>query len=94
MVAINNLLLGGAGLGADAQWEVASNHTAAHSDFSSPATGDYRLRASSKLVGKAVDPGTANGVSLRLEREYAFPQRGRILSQGLLSPGAIQSTVP
>ena len=56
--------------------------------------GDYRLRAKSKLVGKAVEPGVANGVSLRLEREYVHPLQGRPVPTGPLNPGALQSVAP
>jgi hypothetical protein len=94
VVAVNNLLVGGTDFGAEPQWEIASNHRAADADLASPATGDYRLRASSALVGKAVDPGSANGLSLRPEREYAFPAPGRMPLPGFLSPGALQSVAP
>ena len=38
-----------------------------------------------------VDPGAANGVSLRLDREYVSPLRGRAVPAGPLNPGALQS---
>ena len=94
VVLINNLTLGNAGLTAEVPWESQSNVAAGPEDMASAASGDYRLRASSALVGKGVDPGTANGVSLRLEREYVHPLQGRRLPAGPLNPGALQSVAP
>ena len=94
VVVSNNVLLGNAKLEQEPQWESKSNFVATPSDLVSAATGDYRLRASSTLVGKAIDPGTANGVSLRLEREYDRPMHSRPLPAGRSSPGAVQSVAP
>jgi hypothetical protein len=87
-------LLGNATLAVERQWESTSNIVAGRADMASAATGDYRLRAASPLVGKAVEPATANGVSLRLDREYAHPLQGRRLPAGPLNPGALQSVAP
>ena len=94
VVLINNLLLGNATLTAERQWESASNIVAQRADVASAASGDYRLRAASPLVGMAVEPGTANGVSLRLEQEYVHPLRSRRLPAAPLNPGALQSVAP
>ena len=91
VVASNNLLLGNATLDSQPHWEMASNAVARDADVVSVANGDYRLRAASPLVGKTVDPGAANGVSLRLDREYVSPLRGRAVPAGPLNPGALQS---
>ena len=79
VVLINNLTLGNATLAAEVSWESRANAVAGPEDVVSAAAGDYRLRASSALVGKGIDPGTADGVSLRLEREYVHPLQGRPL---------------
>jgi hypothetical protein len=94
VVLINNLLLGNAVLDGEHPWESAFNVVARHADMASPANGDYRLRAGSPLVGKAVEPGVANGVSLRLLQEYVHPLQGRPLPAGPLNPGALQSLAP
>lgn len=94
VVLINNLLLGNARLDAKHHWEAASNIFAGGADVASAASGDYRLRARSPQVGKAVDPGAANGVSLRLEQEYSHPRHSRPLPAGPLNPGALQSVAP
>ena len=94
VVLINNLTLGSATLAPEAPWESRSNVVAAPEDLASAANGDYRLRASSPLVAKGIDPGMANGVPLRLEREYVHPLQGRRLHTGPLNPGALQSVAP
>ncbi len=90
----NNLLLGNARLAQDSRWDLAANFVAGPSDVASVATGDLRLRASSALVRKAVEPGAANGVSMRLERESDYPMHSRPVPAGDLSPGALQSVAP
>ncbi len=94
VVLINNLTLGNAALVAEVNWESRANAVAGPEDVVSAAAGDYRLRASSALVGKGIDPGTANEVSLRLEREYVHPMRGRSSPAGPVNPGALQSVAP
>jgi len=94
VVLVNNLMLGNASLATDIAWESRNNRIAGPGDFASAPNGDYRLRAGSALVGKGVEPDAANGVSMRLEREYDHPLRGRPLPAGPLSPGALQSVAP
>jgi len=94
VVLVNNLMLGNATLATEKGWEFRSNMVAKPADFASASNGDYRLRSSSALVGKGIEPGAANGVSLRLDREYDHPLQGRRLSAGPLSPGALQSVAP
>jgi hypothetical protein len=91
---INNLQLGNATFELETTWESRSNVVAQRSDLVSPATGDFRLRASSPLVGRAVDPGVANDVPLRMAREYVHPMRSRAVPNGPLNPGAAQSVAP
>jgi hypothetical protein len=94
VVLINNLLLGNTILEASREWESDSNHVVTRDDMVSAPIGDYRLRAASPLVGKAIEPGSAHGRSLRLEREYVHPLQGRPLPAGPLNPGALQSMSP
>jgi len=94
VVLINNLLLGNAILEPRPDWESDSNQVAQRDDMVSAATGDYRLRAASSLVGKAIEPGSAHGRALRLEREYVHPLQSRPLPEGPLNPGALQSVSP
>jgi hypothetical protein len=94
VVLINNLLLGNARLDAKRDWESESNLVAKRDVVVSAATGDYRLRAASSLVGKAIEPGTAHAQSLRLEREYVHPMQSQPLQSGPLNPGALQRVAP
>ena len=94
VLVYNNLLLGNVSLEQNPLWEAAANFVAGSSDVVSAATGDFRLRASSPLVWKAVEPGAANGVSMRLERETDQPLHSRPMPGGGLSPGALQRVAP
>jgi len=94
VVLINNVLLGNGPLAIERSWEAVANGVARPADMVSAESGDYRLRAHSGLVGKAVEPGAANGMSLRLEREYVHPMQGHRLPAGPLNPGALQSVAP
>lgn len=92
--AVNNLLLGKSRLESAGPGEYAANFDAQWSDVALAVRQDYRLKKSSKLVGKAVDPGEANGIRLRPDREYVHPRHSRLLGHGPLSPGALQSPAP
>jgi hypothetical protein len=94
VVLVNNLMLGNASLATDIASESRNNRVVGPGEFASAANGDYRLRAGSALVGRGVEPDPANGVSLRLDREYDHPLRGHPLPAGPLSPGALQSVAP
>ena len=94
IVAINNLLVGRGTLDAAGPGKYIGNAVADKSAIFSRTTYDYRLKKSSLLVGKAADPGQADGVKLRPEREYVHPMQTRALGRGPLSPGALQSTAP
>ena len=89
--AVNNLLFGKGELGAAGRGEYRANFHARAGDFASPATYDYRLKRRSKLIGKAEDPGSADGVDLRPAREYVNPRQSRPVPPILYSPGAMQS---
>jgi hypothetical protein len=94
IVAINNLLLGHGTLDAAGPGKYLNNVVADKSEIASRPMYDYRLKKSSLLVGKAADPGQANGVKLRPEREYVHPMQTRPLGNAPLSPGALQSIAP
>ena len=83
---LNNLLAGRGGFDADRSWKVAGNARAEPDDMPLAGIGDYRLDSASKLIRTAVDPGAANGVSLRLEREYVHPHDSRTLHRAASNP--------
>jgi len=91
---VNNLLLGNGRFDLADPAESTGNLHAEPGDVASMPTGDYRLRRRSALAGKAADPGKANGVKLRPEREYVHPRQSRPLPRGPQSPGALQSMAP
>jgi len=94
VVAINNLLLGRGSLESAGGGLYGDNVVADRREFAAPASFDYRLKKSSLLVGKAQDPGTANGVKLRPLREYIHPMQTRPLRGAPYSPGALQGVAP
>jgi hypothetical protein len=92
--AVNNLLLGSGSLESAIAGEYAANISAHRSDFAAALRQDYRLRSGAKPVGRALDPGVADGVPLRPEREYVHPRQTRTIGSGPYSPGALQSIAP
>jgi hypothetical protein len=75
--------------------EYSHNFHAEWSDVTLAPRYDYRLKANSPLVGKAVDPGEANGVKLRPGLEYVHPRSTRpIAVSDRLDPGAFQTVAP
>ena len=91
---LNNLLAGRGEFDAAPSWNVGGNARAEPNDIPLASAGDYRLDSTSKLVGTAVDPGTANGINLGLEREYVHPRASRPLHGPVSNPGALQTLLP
>jgi hypothetical protein len=94
VLAINNLLLGRGSLGSTGAGQYRGNVVADRRELAAPPSFDYRLRKGSALVGKAQDPGTANGTQLRPLLEYVHPMQTRPLRGMPYSPGAVQSVAP
>ena len=94
IVAINNLLVGHGALDSAGPGTYVNNVVADDREIVSRQRYDYRLTKNSLLVGRAVDPGMANGVKLRPEREYLHPMQTRPLGKSPLSPGALQTVAP
>jgi hypothetical protein len=92
--AVDNLLLGKGQLDSRDGGEYASNFNVDYKDFALAVRQDYRVKSDSRLVGKEVDPGEANGVSLAPTREYVHPRQTRPLSGKVGLPGALQSLAP
>jgi hypothetical protein len=67
---VNNVFAGSGTLLAG-PGEAVNNATVARSVFLNAAAFDYRLRESSAVIGRGIDPGTAHGVELRPVAEYA-----------------------
>jgi len=91
VLAVNNLLVGPAALQTGAPGEVRNNFNVQRSAID-PA--DFALRPGSPLLGKAVDPGSANGQPLRPQREYIHTARSVALEQAPHNPGAVQHLKP
>lgn len=90
--AINNLLVGKGKLEAAGPGEYQNNLNVDWEDFVFAQREDYRLQRNSKLIGKAIDPGSANNVDFRLKREYTHPRQTQPVRQLPFSSGAMQTT--
>jgi len=87
----NNLLLGEDRLDAAGSGHRAGNFNVRAIDLVAAKSFDYRLTTRAAPVGRAVNPGEANGTRLRPEYEYLHPMQLRPVRSGRLSPGALQS---
>ena len=74
---VNNLILGKRNRYGAIPDDSSSNYTASWSDVAFAQREDYRLKVGSSLLGKALDPGFANGLPLALKREYVHPLNSR-----------------
>ncbi len=91
VLVLNNVLVG------KGTWDIGvaaifrDNPVAEAGDFADLARGDYRLKAASRLRGRAVDAGSANGVTLRPDREYRHRAGSVPLQAAPAQPGAMQT---
>ena len=84
VLAVNNLLVGAAPLPATTPGDFRNNFTTDRSSFA--PGGDYRLRAGSPLLGKAI----ALDKNLQPRREYTHPAHSTALDIAPHNPGAMQ----
>lgn len=89
--AVNNLLVGQGKLDAAGPGDYRNNFTVDWGEFELAAREDYRLKPHSKLLGRAVDAGVANGQALMPDHEYVHPRTTRRLQGPVQHPGALQS---
>lgn len=89
--AVNNLLVGKGTLESAGPGDYRNNFNVDWDDFELAVREDYRLRPKSKLLGKAIDAGQANGQSLMPDKEYVHPHQTKPLKGPARNPGALQS---
>jgi len=94
IVAVNNLLMGPGSLQSAGPGEYRNNFSAEVRDSAHAAEYDFRLRADSRLRGKALDSSRAEGQPRQQEREYVHPRGTRTLGTTAHNPGAMQSMAP
>lgn len=87
---VNNIFLG-PGTVLTGPGESRNNVTGRRSDFVDPSHFDYRLKARAAAVGRGMEPGSANGISLRPAEEYVHKAQRRPRSNsGKLDAGALE----
>lgn len=90
VLAINNLLLGTGRIETAGVGRLINNLQASRDAFEQSTPEDYRLKASSGLIGKAVPPVMVPGVDLALQAEYLHPRAIQPLRSIPHNPGAVQ----
>lgn len=90
VVAVNNLLVGNSKLESGGAGEYRNNFNVDLDEFVLAVREDFHLKPGSKLIGKAVLINSVDGVTLRPTAEYQHPRSVRVLTGGVLSPGAMQ----
>jgi hypothetical protein len=90
--ALNNILVGKGDIDIKSRADIGQNWRIDRREFVLPKGFDFRLRADSRIVGSAKDPGETPEASLRPTREYTYPV-GTVLSPPTtsLNPGAFQN---
>lgn len=90
--AINNLLIGPDKLESAGPGYYRNNFSAETRDLGAVEVGDYRLKHSSRLIGRAIRVGVVNGHALMPVAEYIHPRSTRRLADvPRRHPGALQS---
>ena len=92
--AVNNLLVGRGTLDAAGPGDYRNNFSVDRAEFSTAADDRFRLKRNSKMLGKAIDAGSANGISLQQRSEYVHPATSKALNGWPRNPGALQSASP
>jgi hypothetical protein len=92
--ALNNVLAGTGRLDDAGPGEYRNNFHVDLDAFADVEHGDYRLRSRSRLLGLAIDPGSAGSLRLAATHEYVHPRKMRLLGTRARNPGALQSIAP
>ena len=91
---VNNLLVGRAGWEIGTEATFKNNVTLNRADIGTTPVDVYHPLPG-KLAGiRAVDAGTANGISLTPDRQYRHPRRTSVLRTAPSIPGALQPDQP
>ena len=90
VIAVNNLLVGSDRLESAGAGDYRNNFNVDLDEFVLAVREDFHLKAGSKLIGRAVVMNSVDGVTLRPTAEYQHPRSLRVITGGLLNPGAMQ----
>jgi hypothetical protein len=87
---LNNVLVGNLNL-VEGLGKGDGNVRLDRADLVAAAEYDFRLKPGVAAIDAGVDPGEANGLALRPDREYAHPAGGRPRpTVGALDAGAVE----
>jgi len=89
--AENNLLVGNAGDDLGGPGNTGTNFRASKNDFGQAPNAGYRLKADSRLIGKAAPVTPAHGLDLSPRREFSAPRGTVTLLKKPKNPGALQN---
>lgn len=89
--AYNNLLLGKGSLESSGPGDFRGNFNVDRADFALAEPEPYRLKFSSRLMGKMTAPGSANGFDLAPSHEFRVPRQIKPVPAYSAQPGAIQT---
>ena len=92
--AVNNLLVGAGSLETAGPGVFRNNFNVSPDAFEHPSDGTYQLMHTSRLIGKAVDAGEANGLDLSPKAQYVHPRNTQMVKGIPHNPGAMQRTAP
>lgn len=87
---INNLLVGSASMGSSKLGEFRNNVNIDSNQFERGSLGEFRLKPDSRRLPSAIEPGSANGYTLRPHSEYVHPRGIQALDAPAHNLGALQ----
>ena len=87
---VNNVLVGRTRLEAAGVGEFSNNFNVSMDEFEPDFSQPFRLKASSKLLARSIDPGEANKQNLTPTRQYVHRLDTAALGSAVLHPGAVQ----
>lgn len=94
ITAVNNVLVGRGKLDVAGGGVYQNNFNVGAEAFEQPARGDYRLKPSAAIVGKAIKFAGVDTMSLNPNAEYVHPMHVQLLSGIPHNPGAVQRIAP
>ena len=90
--AVNNVMVGSGAIESAGPGEYRNNFSIDRDEFEPSPRRAYVLKSASRYLGRATDPGSANGQDLNLHSEYVHPMAVEKLRVPARDPGAMQTS--